>query len=126
MFCNCNRTASRYNGQWRFSILNDFIFPHYLESGCYDTNNLSAIGVAGYQHYLAMAQPFYTDTTVSLKGIAAYVCLYQPDLMNAAHPCYFQIRDASLERIIAQIRYDTIVSNYESGTLATHCSVFVD
>lgn len=28
-----------------------------------------------------------------------------------------------MERIIAQIRYDPIVSNYESGTLATHCSV---
>ncbi|MFV0600194.1 MAG: T9SS type A sorting domain-containing protein [Bacteroidales bacterium] len=54
----------------------------------------------------AYAQPYFTDSIISIKGIAILGSWgTNPDTKNAF---YFQIRDSSLNNILAQVRYDTI------------------
>ena len=54
----------------------------------------------------AYAQPYFTDSIISIKGIAIVGAWFtNPDTKNAF---YFQIRDSSLNNILAEIRYDTI------------------
>lgn len=106
----CSLTAIGQQEQ-RPQYFDDYLFPRYMASGCYDTTTISL----GYtncvnQDGIALAQPFFIDSAISIKGIGAFVFLFQPDLMNLQQPYYLQIRDASLNNILAQIRYDTLIS----------------
>jgi hypothetical protein len=96
----------------RPQYIDDYLYPHYMASGCYDTNTyIDDAGVGGGPNYNAVAQPFYIDSTISIKGIAAFVNFLQPSLMNLGQPYYIQIRDASLNNILAQVRYDSLIPN---------------
>ncbi|MFV0598126.1 MAG: T9SS type A sorting domain-containing protein [Bacteroidales bacterium] len=54
----------------------------------------------------AYAQPYFIDSIISIKGIAILGAWYtNPDTKNAF---YLQIRDSSLNNILAEVRYDTI------------------
>ncbi|MFA6932684.1 MAG: T9SS type A sorting domain-containing protein [Bacteroidales bacterium] len=54
----------------------------------------------------AYAQPYFIDSIISIKGIAIVGGWgVNPDTKNAF---YLQIRDSSLNNILAQVRYDTI------------------
>ena len=54
----------------------------------------------------AYAQPYFIDSIISIKGIAILGAWFtNPDTKNEF---YFQIRDSSLNNILAEIRYDTI------------------
>ncbi|MPL70015.1 hypothetical protein SDC9_15766 [bioreactor metagenome] len=60
----------------------------------------------------AYAQPYFTDSIISIKGIAILGAWFtNPDTKNAF---YFQIRDSSLNNILAEIRYDTIPFSFSS------------
>ena len=105
----CSLTAIGQQEQ-RPQYFDDYLFPRYMASGCYDTtydfiHNTS--GVSGAFN-VTFAQPFFIDSAISIKGIGAFVNLEQPYLMNLQNPAYLQIRDASLNNILAQIRYDTL------------------
>lgn len=86
---------------------NDYLLPPYMASGCYYFDTIE------YRHYcnlFPIAQHFFIDSTISIKGIAANLLIKQPDYINLNQPCYLQIRDASLNNILAQVRYDTILN----------------
>ncbi|MFA6705850.1 MAG: T9SS type A sorting domain-containing protein [Bacteroidales bacterium] len=105
----CSLTAIGQQEQ-RPQYFDDYLFPRYMASGCYDTtydfihhtDGVSAV------FNVSFAQPFFIDSAISIKGIGAFVNLEQPYLMNLQNPAYLQIRDASLNNILAQIRYDTL------------------
>ncbi|MDD2447848.1 MAG: T9SS type A sorting domain-containing protein [Tissierellia bacterium] len=95
--------------------LDDYLYPYYMASGCYDTNDFD-------QHYgmhwncdpfpveTIIAQPFYIDSAISIRGIAAFVrYLVSANPVELPHPVYLQIRDSSLNNVLAQIRYDTMI-----------------
>ena len=110
-------TAIGQSGQ-RPLYFDDYLFPSYMASGCYDTNDLSQALVNGYfnlsqlpNNETIIAQPFFIDSSISIKGIGAFVA---GSLTYAGPPYidnnrYLQIRDSSLSNVLAQIRYDTII-----------------
>ena len=110
----CCLTAIGQSGQ-RPLYLDDYLFPRYMASGCYDTNDFD-------QHYgmhwncdpfpdkTIIAQPFYIDSAISIRGIAAFVHDTRPaNPVDLPHPLYLQIRDSSLNNVLAQVRYDTMI-----------------
>ncbi len=111
-------TAIGQSGQ-RPLYFDDYLFPRYMASGCYDTLDLSQAKVTSYffnasplpNNETIIAQPFFIDSSISIKGIGAFV---HGSLTYAGPPYidnnrYLQIRDSSLSNVLAQIRYDTII-----------------
>ena len=76
-----------------------FMSAHYNGT----TTNASYLNSTGY------AQPYFTDSTISIKGIALMGSYYHP----YDTPCtfdtgyYLQIRDEKIDEVLASVRYDT-------------------
>ncbi|MBP1630664.1 MAG: hypothetical protein H6Q15_1557 [Bacteroidetes bacterium] len=95
----------------------DYLFPRYMASGCYDTNDLSINRVSYFWNCSSfptnetiIAQPFFIDSSISIKGIGAFVI--KPNYTGPIYDDnfrYLQIRDSSLNNVLAQIRYDTLI-----------------
>ena len=106
-------TAIGQSGQ-RPLYLDDYLYPRYMASGCYDTNDFDKhygipLNCDPFPGKTIIAQPFYIDSAISIRGIAAFVSNYQlANPIELPHPLYLQIRDSSLNNVLAQIRYDTI------------------
>ena len=108
-------TAIGQSGQ-RPKYFDDYLFPRYMASGCYDTNDLSKSRQNRFwscntfpANETIIAQPFFIDSSVSIKGIGAFV--YKPYYVGPIYDDnfrYLQIRDSSLNNVLAQIRYDTM------------------
>lgn len=98
----------------------DYLYPPYLARGCYDTAQCArCFCMNTYLGATVSAQPFLIDSTMALKGIAAYLDIERPDLMDLDPPCYLQIRDASLENVLAQVRSDPLqLQTYSLGVAA--------
>jgi hypothetical protein len=104
----CMLTAIGQNNI-RPQYIDDYLYPHYMASGCYDTNTHIYSYMGSMCYYTAIAQPFYIDSTISIKGIAAFVWPFIIDTsIHLTQPYYLQIRDASLNNILAQVRYDSV------------------
>jgi len=95
--------------------LDDYLYPRYMASGCYDTNDFDRYpGLAWdcdpFPVETIIAQPFYIDSAISIRGIAAFVYDARPENpVDLPHPLYLQIRDSSLNNVLAQVRYDTMI-----------------
>src|SRR5690554_1474819 len=106
-------TAIGQSGQ-RPLYLDDYLYPYYMASGCYDTNLFDHYPGMGWNcgpfaEKTIIAQPFYIDSTISIRGIAAFVYDSRPANPVDLPPLYLQIRDSSLNNVLAQIRYDTMI-----------------
>ncbi|MDD2447851.1 MAG: T9SS type A sorting domain-containing protein [Tissierellia bacterium] len=95
--------------------LDDYLYPRYMASGCYDTNDFDLLAGSNWNcgpfpEKTIIAQPFYIDSTISIRGIAAFVYDVRPENpVDLPPPLYLQIRDSSLNNVLAQIRYDTMI-----------------
>ncbi len=104
-------TAIGQSGQ-RPLYLDDYLYPRYMASGCYDTNLFDLYPGIGWNcgpfaEKTIIAQPFYIDSTITIKGITIFTYrIYLPH--NHPQALYLQIRDSSLNNVIAQVRYDTM------------------
>jgi len=109
----CCLTAIGQTGQ-RPLYLDDYLYPYYMASGCYDTNlfdhhTKAPWNCGPFPDKTIIAQPFYIDSTISIRGIAAFVYDSRPANPVDLPPLYLQIRDSSLNNVLAQIRYDTMI-----------------
>ena len=104
----CSLTAigqvPQYYDSW---MLNEVI-----NQGCislplsFDEALHKTVGICNFLNGNAYAQPYFTDSIISIKGIAILGSWsIDPDHKEEL---YLQIRDSSLNNILAQIRYDTI------------------
>ena len=64
------------------------------------------VGICNFLNGNAYAQPYFTDSVISIKGIAI-LGLWSTD-PDHKEELYLQIRDSNLNNILAQVRYDTI------------------
>lgn len=89
-----------------------WMFPEVVNQGCISiplsmSDGLShGCGLGEYLDVTAYAQPYFTDSIISIKGIAILGSWgVNPD---TNYKFYLQIRDSSLNNVLAQVRYDTI------------------
>jgi len=89
-----------------------WMFPEVVNQGCISiplsmSDGLSHVcGISEYLDVTAYAQPYFTDSIISIKGIAILGSWgVNPD---TSYKFYLQIRDSSLNNVLAQVRYDTI------------------
>lgn len=95
---------------------NSWMFPEVVNQGCitipFSSNIIShGCGLGNDLFTTAYAQPYFTDSIISIKGIAilgawSFAPGHTPD---SNYKFFLQIRDSSLNNILAQVRYDTIV-----------------
>ncbi len=91
-----------------------WMFPEAIQQGCFSIPMMSMlpysapISTESYMYTSAYAQPYFTDSIISIKGIA--ILGYYQTLPNSSPDSqyYFQIRDSSLQNILASVRYDTL------------------
>ncbi len=100
----------------RPQYFDDYLFPRYMKSGCYDTSDL----IFNYSYFggldnsfmdglkTTIAQPFFIDSTITVRGIGAIVHRGISDSVIIPENLYMQIRDGSLNNVLAEIRYDTM------------------
>lgn len=65
-------------------------------------------------HFIALAQPYFTDTARSIKGIAFCGKLWTQASSSVYDDFYLQIRDSATNTILAQTRYDTIQEVFDT------------
>ncbi|MDR0790350.1 MAG: T9SS type A sorting domain-containing protein [Bacteroidales bacterium] len=95
---------------------NEWFLPEAFSTGCasfpYPTsigNGYGRFSTDGSFRSYAVAQPYFTDSILAIKGIAFLGrFLIKDSIYFADSAYYFQIRDASLNNVLAQVRYDTI------------------
>ncbi|MDR0790349.1 MAG: T9SS type A sorting domain-containing protein [Bacteroidales bacterium] len=95
---------------------NEWFLPEAFSTGCasfpYPTSIGNGYGAFANNHACngyAMAQPYLTDSLLAIKGIALLgFFLIKDSIYFADSTYYMQIRDASLNNVLAQVRYDTI------------------
>ncbi len=97
---------------------NSWMFPEVVNQGCISIPlSLSdyighTCGAGELLNVYAYAQPYVADSIISIKGIAILgVWGTNPD---TKFEFYFQIRDSSLNNILAQVRYDTIPFSFSA------------
>lgn len=88
-----------------------WMFPEVVNQGCVSIPMSASLSnnVSGYflwPDVTAYAQPYFTDSIISIKGIAL-LGSWNPN-PDTNYKFYFQIRDASLNNILAQVRYDNV------------------
>lgn len=95
---------------------NSWMFNEVVTQGCISIPVSESDAFAhtcdfsNYVNVNAYAQPYFIDSIISIKGIAILGAWYtNPDTKNAF---YLQIRDSSLNNILAEIRYDTITYSF--------------
>jgi len=133
-------TAIGQSGQ-RPKHLDDYLYPYYMASGCYDTIDISLNGVLFYNNSplygeSIIAQPFFIDSSISIKGIGAMIgstTYTGTDTLVLPQILYLQIRDSSLNNVLAQLRYDTMnikiyhfVNNPNSPTSGKYIEALFD
>ncbi|HBN05318.1 MAG TPA: hypothetical protein DD434_05965 [Bacteroidales bacterium] len=89
-----------------------WMFNEVINQGCislplsHEEALHKTVGICNLLNGDAYAQPYFTDSIISIKGIAILGSWFiDPD---DKEELYLQIRDSSLNNIFAQIRYDTI------------------
>ena len=91
--------------------LDDYLYPYYMASGCYDTNDFERYTAMSWNCSLfaektIIAQPFYIDSTISIRGITIFT--NRASVNTYPQALYLQIRDSSLNNVLVQVRYDTM------------------
>jgi hypothetical protein len=91
---------------------NSWMFNEVVNQGCislplsHEEALHKTVGITNFSNGNVYAQPYFTDSVISIKGIAILgTWITNPDIKNEY---YFQIRDSSLNNILAQVRYDTV------------------
>lgn len=105
--------------------INDYLLPPSLTNGCFQLTNPTSdqdyFGLTNIRNMIGLAQPYFIDSTISVKGIAAWMRIGQPQISNYINnyinnngqPLYIEIKDSTLNNTFARIRYDTLVNtNY--------------
>jgi len=89
-----------------------WMFNEVINQGCislplsHEEALHKTVGITNFSNGNVYAQPYFTDSVISIKGIAILgMWITNPDIKNEY---YFQIRDSSLNNILAQVRYDTV------------------
>ena len=89
-----------------------WMFPEVVNQGCitipFSTNGINPNRVVFSNDVFinAYSQPYFTDSIISIKGIAILGSWgANPD---TSYKFYLQIRDSSLNNVVAQVRYDTV------------------
>ena len=91
-----------------------WMFPEVVNQGCVSIPMMSfqtyadPITNESFMYTSAYAQPYFTDSIISIKGIAILGYYYALPNSSPDSQYYFQIRDSSLQNILASVRYDTL------------------
>ena len=113
--------------------LDDYLYPRYMASGCYDTNLFDLYPGMGWNcgpfaEKTIIAQPFYIDSTISIKGITIFT-FKRTFLGDHPQALYLQIRDSSRNNVIAQVRYDTMTPkkyDFQNGINAVSPTWYIE
>ena len=102
---------------------NSWLLTPSIANGCISVPFTSApyhgrIGTSVYVGHTGYAQPYFTDTTISIKGIAMMGNYYYSHDTPCAFDTgyYLQIRDEKIDEILASVRYDTATIVKPNGT----------
>ena len=73
--------------------INDYLLPPSLTNGCFQLTNPTSdqdyFGITNIRNMIGLAQPYFIDSTISVKGIAALMRIEQPQISNYINNIYF-------------------------------------
>lgn len=126
-FYNPDSLNMRHYGQWYLmpnANLDMYVYPRQYSldelndgsRGIYVIHSHSCDWNSSSNVSMDYAQPYRTDSTVTIAGISGYISMFYYLGYDDMNCYYFELRDSTLENILAQVRLPDSIADFNIHT----------